>query len=68
VPRGREIEFNRTGLQLTLQWDGQRQKTHVLEYRDLPDGRRGILTIVNWPTPAIRMVWVVWDPSRMSLL
>lgn len=68
VPRGREIEFDRTGLRLSLSWGGRRQWVNVLEYRDLPGGGRGILVIVDWPTPCTRMVWVMWDPARMDLL
>ncbi|MEU9781446.1 hypothetical protein AB0H92_10815 [Streptomyces phaeochromogenes] len=68
VPRGQEIEFDRTGLRLTLQWNDRRQVTQVLEHRDLPDGGRAILAIVDWPMPTIRMVWVLWNPRRMGLL
>ncbi|MET8786886.1 MULTISPECIES: hypothetical protein [unclassified Streptomyces] len=67
VPAGEEVEFNRTGLWLTLSRGGRRQRTQVIQYRDLPDGTRAILTIVDWPSPSIPMVWVAWDPDRMSL-
>jgi hypothetical protein len=68
VPDSRDIEFARTGLTLTLQWHGRRQKAQVLEHRDRPDGSRVLLVVVDWPRPTIRMAWVVWDPDRMSLL
>ncbi|MFD0504525.1 hypothetical protein ACFQ0G_19535 [Streptomyces chiangmaiensis] len=61
------MEFNRTGLWLTLSRGGRRQRTQVIQYRNLPDGTRAILTIVDRPTPSINMVWVAWDPDRMSL-
>jgi hypothetical protein len=67
VPAGEEVEFNRTGLYLTLSRAGRRQRTQVIQYRNLPDGTRAILTVVDWPAPSIRMVWVAWDPDRMSL-
>ncbi|MFI6489542.1 hypothetical protein [Streptomyces sp. NPDC050564] len=68
VPEWRDIEFARTGLTLTLQRTGRRQKAQVLEYRDRPDGSRALLVIVDWPRPTIRMAWVAWDPDHMGLL
>ncbi|MGI5133328.1 hypothetical protein [Streptomyces sp. CA-106110] len=67
MPAGEEVEFNRTGLYLTLSRAGRRQRTQVIQYRNLPDATRAILTVVDWPAPTIRMVWVAWDPDRMSL-
>jgi hypothetical protein len=67
VPARGEVEFNRTGLWLTLSREGRRQRTQVIKYRNLPDGTRAILTVVDWPEPSLRMVWVAWDPDHMSL-
>ncbi|MFE6551676.1 hypothetical protein ACFVHS_25195 [Streptomyces sp. NPDC057746] len=38
-----------------------------MQVRDLPDGRRALLTIVNARRPGVRMAWVYWDADRMSL-
>ncbi|MEU8589612.1 hypothetical protein AB0C59_21840 [Streptomyces sp. NPDC048664] len=62
-----ETEFDRTGLWLTLGRDGRRQRTPVLQYRALPDGRRAVLAIVDRPVPSVRTAWVVWDADHMSL-
>ncbi|MGY5014673.1 hypothetical protein ACWCY6_42525 [Streptomyces sp. 900105755] len=67
VPRLHETLTNRTGLWVELQWGGERDRTEVLEIRDLPDGPRVLLVIVNVRRPDIRMAWVYWDPARMSL-
>ncbi|MDQ0765671.1 hypothetical protein [Streptomyces canus] len=58
---------SRTGLWLELLWDGQRERTEILEVLDLP-GHRALLTIVNTRRPGIRMAWVYWDPDGMRLI
>ncbi len=74
VPGFRATVTDRTGLFIELQWDGQRERTGLLEVRDLADGRRAVLTIVNAhhhpsvPSRRIRMVWVYWDPENMQLI
>ncbi|MEV1082025.1 hypothetical protein AB0I98_27875 [Streptomyces sp. NPDC050211] len=74
VPGRRATVTDRTGLFIELQWDGQRERTGLLEVRDLADGRRAVLTIVNAhhhppvPSRRIRMVWVYWDPENMQLI
>ncbi|WP_460088222.1 hypothetical protein [Streptomyces variabilis] len=72
VPDWRETVSTRTGLRIELQWDGRRERTELLEVRDLSNGQRALLTIVNTHRPAdpsrrIRTAWVYWDPNCMQL-
>lgn len=67
TPGVRETLTNRTGLLLHLRWGGEREKSEILEARDLPDGRRALLVIVKVRRPGMRRLWVFWDPERMSL-
>jgi hypothetical protein len=67
VPDWRRTVTTRTGLWIELQWGGQRERSELLEIRDLPDGRRALLTIVNVRRPGIRIAWIYWNPDTMSL-
>ena len=68
VPHWSETMTHETGLWLVLWWDGQEERTELLEAVDLADGRRALLTIVRVRRPGIRMAWVIWEPERMRLV